>query len=323
MARTSDRAEAARGLRGFTLIEILIAMAITAIVITSLVMIFVSQQKSYTQQSEIARAQANARGALFAMSRDIRMAGFSGVPLGFDQLSIQGLAYPIVTPNISDASVDQTTIEIYGNFSRRTTGLLSGGTAAPNPIFSGDTGLKVSDHSIFQGVGVNKPLWVMVGNNDRVVELHQIETVDADGTITLKSGESFFHDFEVDNAIVVPIYRRKFWVGGDHTLWMRNCDTAVLADGCPSGSDVRLSTGIDGIEFSYDEINALGDAVTTERTKACNPCRIRGVNIKLRTHTQNTYDPNKVINLESGTSVKVRNIGFETTSCVISGCSAP
>ena len=316
MARKMNREEAARGLRGFTLIELLIAMAVTALVISSLILIFVSQQRSYTQQTEIARSQANARGALFAIARDIRMAGYSGIPLGFDELSRQGLAYPIITP------ADQETIEIYGNFSRRATTLLAGGT--PSPIFAGDTDLIVVNPSLFQGVGVNRPLWVMVGDNNRVVELHQINPLDpeaTDGTITLAGG-SFNNNFRVEDTVVAPVFRRKFWVDEDNILRMINCDTTDPADGCPTGTDVRLATGIDRIRFSYDvAANTMGTAVITDQAKSCDPCSIRSVSINLWTRTENKYDPNKVIRLESGTLVKVRNIGYETTSCPIAGCN--
>lgn len=320
MSRKMNREEAAQGLRGFTLIELLIAMAVTAFVISSLILIFVSQQRSYTQQTEIARSQANARGALFAMARDIRMAGYSGIPLGFDELALQGLAYPIISPEINNPAADQETIEIYGNFSRRATTLLAGGT--PSPIFAGDEDLRVVNPSIFQGAGVNRPLWVMVGDNNRTVELHRIASVSNDGTITLESGESFSNDFGADETIVAPVFRRKFWVGADNILWMRNCDTTDPADGCPSGSEVRLATGIDSIRFSYDvAANPMGTAINTGQAKSCDPCSIRSVNINLWTRTENKYDPNKVIRLESGTSTKVRNIGYETTSCPIAGCN--
>jgi len=66
----SNRPEA-----GFTLVELMISMAIAGIVLASVFSLFMFQQRVYVQQSDMARNQAQLRGALQAMSRDIRMAG--------------------------------------------------------------------------------------------------------------------------------------------------------------------------------------------------------------------------------------------------------
>jgi type IV pilus assembly protein PilW len=61
---------------GFSLIEIMIAMAISSIVITSMYEIFYSQQRSYTNQDQVAEMQQNLRAGLYLMTKDIRSAGF-------------------------------------------------------------------------------------------------------------------------------------------------------------------------------------------------------------------------------------------------------
>lgn len=62
--------------QGFTLLELLIAMAISSIVIASVYSSYASQQKSYVVQEQVAVMQQNLRGALVIMDRDIRMAGY-------------------------------------------------------------------------------------------------------------------------------------------------------------------------------------------------------------------------------------------------------
>jgi prepilin-type N-terminal cleavage/methylation domain-containing protein len=65
--------------RGVTLIELLIALVVSAIIVAALYRTFVSQQKSYVVQEQVADMQQNARVALNRMMREIRMAGFGGV----------------------------------------------------------------------------------------------------------------------------------------------------------------------------------------------------------------------------------------------------
>jgi len=61
---------------GFTLIEILIAMAITGIVSAAIFTAFQSQQKSYVVQEGVAVMQQNLRAGMDMMVREIRMAGY-------------------------------------------------------------------------------------------------------------------------------------------------------------------------------------------------------------------------------------------------------
>jgi prepilin-type N-terminal cleavage/methylation domain-containing protein len=64
------------GRQGFSLIEVLVAMACSSIMIAALYQMFYSQQKSYLQQDEIAGMQQNLRAGFYLMTKDIRSAGF-------------------------------------------------------------------------------------------------------------------------------------------------------------------------------------------------------------------------------------------------------
>lgn len=61
--------------RGFTLVEVLIAMAVTALIMTAAYTAFDSQQKTTTIQTNVSDMQQNLRAALDFMARDIRLAG--------------------------------------------------------------------------------------------------------------------------------------------------------------------------------------------------------------------------------------------------------
>lgn len=61
---------------GFTIIELLIAMAITSVVSTAIYTAFQSQQQSYITQDNVVEMQQNLRAAMNIMVREIRMAGY-------------------------------------------------------------------------------------------------------------------------------------------------------------------------------------------------------------------------------------------------------
>ena len=65
--------------RGLTLIELLVALVISAVVIAAAYRTFVGQQKTYTVQEQVVDMRQNARGAVITMMRELRMTGFGGV----------------------------------------------------------------------------------------------------------------------------------------------------------------------------------------------------------------------------------------------------
>ena len=63
-------------LHGFSLVELLVAMAITAVVMTAVFKIYTTQQNSYLLQEQVAEMQQNGRTAKYVMTKEIRMAGY-------------------------------------------------------------------------------------------------------------------------------------------------------------------------------------------------------------------------------------------------------
>lgn len=61
---------------GFTLTELIVAMAMAVIVMAALYSTFKSQQDSYVNQEVVAEMQQNLRAALYMIGRDIRIAGY-------------------------------------------------------------------------------------------------------------------------------------------------------------------------------------------------------------------------------------------------------
>ena len=66
--------------QGFTLVELLVGMAVSLLAMGAIYSTFLSQHKSYLVQDETVAMQQNLRAAMFYMQREIRMAGCD--PLG-------------------------------------------------------------------------------------------------------------------------------------------------------------------------------------------------------------------------------------------------
>ncbi|MDY6989024.1 MAG: prepilin-type N-terminal cleavage/methylation domain-containing protein [Thermodesulfobacteriota bacterium] len=68
--------------QGFTLIEVLIAMVMSAIVTSAVFMAYRTQQECYVAQEQVAAMQQNLKAAMFYMGREIRMAGYDTASTG-------------------------------------------------------------------------------------------------------------------------------------------------------------------------------------------------------------------------------------------------
>jgi type IV pilus assembly protein PilW len=66
-------------------VELIVAMAITGIVMGAIYSTYKSQQDSYVTQTHVVEMQQNLRAALYVIGRDIRMAGFN--PTGITDLA--------------------------------------------------------------------------------------------------------------------------------------------------------------------------------------------------------------------------------------------
>lgn len=62
--------------RGFTLLEILIGLALSAVVLSAVYQTYLAQQRSYSIQEEVAKMQQNLRAAMFLLARELRTAGY-------------------------------------------------------------------------------------------------------------------------------------------------------------------------------------------------------------------------------------------------------
>lgn len=62
--------------RGFTLIELMITLAMTGIIVAAVYSVYTVQSRAYGKQEQVADLQQTLSAAVFLMTQDIRMAGF-------------------------------------------------------------------------------------------------------------------------------------------------------------------------------------------------------------------------------------------------------
>lgn len=96
------------GSRGFTLIEVLISMAITIIVMGAVFGLLTRGQQSFQREPQVADLQQSARTALDMISRDVMQAG-SGLPPEFPALTPKA-----VDSTVGDQGTDPDVLEIVG-----------------------------------------------------------------------------------------------------------------------------------------------------------------------------------------------------------------
>ncbi len=92
---------------GFTLVELMIAMAVGLVVLAAVYSLFIFQNKRYSIEEQIVEMQQNARAAMTTMVREIRMAGYDP---NFDAASKVMTAAPTTFSFTTDDSSNNSTI---------------------------------------------------------------------------------------------------------------------------------------------------------------------------------------------------------------------
>lgn len=62
---------------GFTLVELMVALALGGLVVAAIFSVYTAQQRTYLAQEQVAQMQQNLRAGFYLMTRDLRMAGYN------------------------------------------------------------------------------------------------------------------------------------------------------------------------------------------------------------------------------------------------------
>ena len=255
-----------RGCKGLTLIELLVAMAISAVLIAAMYRTFIGQHRTYTVQEQVVDMQQNARVAINRMMREIRMAGFGNAwnilpPHGLPFSAIDGPFSYIINPRddrnmIIGQHDDQITI--IGAFEQVST--LKTSTDGTNTI---ELVEKADQFNL-----INRK-YLCVGG----LETHIVTGISGN-TITLDSNLLFNH------AAGTPVFKVKaitYQLRWDN----RNPNMPVLTreDQTDGGGSQVVAENIENLQFRY----VLEDG--SESDSPADPSRIRMVRVTVHART--------------------------------------
>jgi len=270
--------------QGFTLVELLVAMAIATVVLTAIFFTFKSQQDSYVVQSQVAMAQQNVRGAMQLISRDIQMAGYytnfetSIIAMNWDDMGADESMHPIIyaRDNISavgDNIKDNTDLIVIVKASME-----NGRQLAFGEVASGTT----ASSTLRDAGNLTQDKYALLVKDDLSrAEFFQVMT--STGTITLSKSlaETYSEDDWIFRADIIIYYVSD--ADSEHPNLMRrnlgnNEEAQVLAE------------DIDNLQFRY----VLDDGSQVD--SGFNERNVRAVEIYLLGRTRNIIrgytDPN-------------------------------
>ena len=133
--------------KGFSLVEMMIAISLGALMIASVGAVYISNKTTYNVQQALSRLQENGRFALYTLARELRMAGYSGCA------------------NLSKIPINNITGNSTLDFTRPIEGFEgSSGTYSPS-LPANLTGLPINNSDVIvvrsaspQGVQVRQPM---------------------------------------------------------------------------------------------------------------------------------------------------------------------
>jgi len=256
--------------KGLTLIELLIALVLSSILIAALYRGFISQQKNYTVQDQVADMQQNLRIAISQMTTEIRMAGYGGDILSMFA-NINGFT-DLITP-----ASNSITIILADEV-----GVLKENAA------KGASQLKVTNARIFNND--KKKYLCLNGLNNYLVQSVTSDTIVL--TTPLAEGHPINQPLYLVKAITYSL-----GLSGGKTALRRNENTG--------GGGQPLAENIESLQFTYSDINGnvtanppdirMVKVTVTAKTNMVDPQLKGGDGYRRRTLSSN---------------IKVRNFGL-------------
>lgn len=259
--------------KGITLLELLVALAISGMVVAGLYRTFIGQQKTNIIQEQVVDTQQTVRGAIHRMTTEIRMAGFGNVSMVLPVTYSTGTFHHILNLN-TPAAGSLTFVTAVGGTSTLT---VEGGIGQNQIVVS--TLIDNEGNPLFD-TGNRK--YISIGG----LESHVITSIDnGTKTITLNGGLSFYHPIGTPLFTVVALTYQVAFLNGAPTL-LRNENM---------GGDAQpQADNIENLQFTY--LDASGNPTV-------NPLDIRIITVSLTARTER-QDPD----LQDGDGYRRRQI---------------
>jgi prepilin-type N-terminal cleavage/methylation domain-containing protein len=271
--------------KGITLIELLVALAISGLLVAALYRTFIGQQKTYVAQDQVVDMQQNMRVAISRMMGDIRMTGFGNVSMVLPVTFAGGTFNNILNPNtpVSDSLTLVTSLNTLAT-------LTTSGSIGQNQIVVST--LTDSQGNTLFDTGNRR--YISVGG----LESYVITSVDnGTSTITLNGSLTYNHPFGTPVFTIRAITYQVANMAGIPTL-LRNEN---IGDGNQPQADY-----IENLQFAYFDDSGILTA---------NPLNMRLVQVTLTART-GSQDPELARvgdgfrRRQIGSNIHLRNMGI-------------
>jgi prepilin-type N-terminal cleavage/methylation domain-containing protein len=280
--------------RGVTLIELMIALVISAALIAGLFRMFVSQQASYATQEQVTDMQQNVRVAVNQMIREIRMAGFAGK--GDNAPGINDIIN--VFKNVNGftsiiAPVDETTVDGITHDQITVLGAYDFVSTLAAPANVGDKTVTLNGTAPFNG---DLKKYLCLGGQ----YLYEVESA-AGNVVTLMDKNLLGENHSQGDTVFMVkaiTYGLRMDADGVTPILFRNENTG--------GGRQPLAENIENLQFRY----LLADG--TENDAPGDPTQIRGVRIMITARSQRSdpqsKEPGGFLRRTINTYVDLRNL---------------
>lgn len=287
--RPARHPRAAASQRGLGLIEILVALAISAVLLTGVIQIFLSSKLSYRVSEANARVQEGGRFAMEFLNDDLRMAGHMGCfrggfsaienvladPTAFDwnlEVPIEGSEWtgadwsPALPAPIAGQTLAGSDVLVMRGLARDSVPLIE--------PFSDGTQLTVS--ADLNGIEAGDIVMITACNRGAIAQITEVEAVDTDANLTHAAGGAFAPGNAVANiastfgagAEVGRIETKVYYIGtgasGEPALFR---SSLVNSGGVPQMQAQELVEGAENLQVAYGE-DTDGDGIANRYVRA-------------------------------------------------------
>ena len=240
------------GERGFTLVELLVYIAVVGIVMGAIYTLFYRQQDSYLVQDRLAILQQNLRGAMIVLANDIQMAGHytcyeqRAITLDWDGDAADETIRPLLLGTGDSIVIVKTDTDLI----RTLTGTESADTGSSTITVADDLGFDPAD----------KPYGVLIKSDLSRAEFFKVTAVAA-GSLTVEpaatAGETFIESYFAgatpeQSDLIAPVEVITYWRDAEDRLWRT------------TESDEMVAEHITGLQFSYAVANEVPPATESE-----------------------------------------------------------
>ncbi|QQR91118.1 MAG: prepilin-type N-terminal cleavage/methylation domain-containing protein [Myxococcales bacterium] len=261
---------------GFSLLELMVALALSATVVSSVYMLGGASAKHFQEQQRIAQTQLSLRIAVEQIRRDIARAGFLGTPnsanentCGTTAISVQAVAFTnnadsAQIPNASAHGVQADRLILTGNYATSDNYFSSGFDSAGNLVYLQRDwqGFRRSFHLTTTGTPFSSTLYDDAFRVGRVLHIETLQGVHFFGNITAKSATNASVTFSPAltvgslclggigvGATVAPLSRVEYYVGN------------IGGNLDPLSSTAATAMGSQSVQLIRRELNSSGTAV--------------------------------------------------------------